>query len=283
MNTNHNLKVYDTYKPNNKEKEAKSIMENIKQAKAILEISPANSLDNNLENLKIVFGHSININKIEDNKIETNLQDIEITIQDTINFISQSIYITNIKHWNKIEESNKRIVITEFKDLVGEYPLFIKGKIIIGNKSETKDIIKSKNSQILIDNKILGILKAKNSHLLKMIKKVEDNKYEIVWTIKICETNEYIEDGNKFKNIEDKIYKFLTPIIQLYQHYNHKKEIQEEYKELIKLTICGFIKYAKDECNNSQEDALKNINERFKKYNINIEDISIDIIKDFIE
>lgn len=291
MNTNYNLNDYDIYKSDNTETEAKSIMEKIKQAKAILEILPLNSLDNNLDNIKQIFGHSININKIEDNKIETNLQDIEITIQDTINFISQSIYSTNIKHWNKIEEYNKLNTPKKFgnyayltKDLVGDYPLFINGEIRIENDSETetKDI-KSKNSQILIDNDILEFLKEENPELLKMIKKVEDNKYEIVWTIKICGTDKNIQDCDKFKNIEFQIEDFFKPIICLYQHYISQKDIQEQYKELIRLTACGFIKYAKDECKNQEEKAIQCINKILKKQTTGIKDITIDIIKDFIE
>lgn len=113
----------------------------------------------------------------------------------------------------------------------------------------------------------------------KIIKKVEEGIYEIVWTIEGCEATE--KSSDKWCNVINRINnKMLPAAINLYKHYESDTNLKLHYLELVNLVCYGIIKYANDECDRA-EDAINCVNDYLSNKGITFE-IKRSVLDDFL-
>lgn len=232
----------------------------------------------------------------------------ELFIKQLTNFIG-TLNIIHLKEFIKTIDESTKINNTKIADVKvnGDieyheaFPLFLRGGITIGediefinnsyiNNSSLQGTLNitgktyleavtlensGKGPRIFCNKNLINAISDKQ--ILNIIKQIDDNLYEIVWTIPACEAIESnIED--KYQNVRDKFEKMLLPAIHLFKHNKKDKSVREHYEEFVKLVCCGLIKYAKDKCNKEKE-TLEFIKRIFEQEKI---DIPININSNFL-
>lgn len=141
---------------------------------------------------------------------------------------------------------------------------------------------KEKGPRLFCDKNVVDTLKNK-----RMIRKISEELYEIVWTIGGCEAMGVASD--KWSNVQKSIWEEMLPAaINLYKMHIGKGDIKVQYMELIKNVCRGIVKYAQDECNKADK-AIEEILEMIKRQNVSciydaISDLTKkDILEGFLE
>lgn len=216
----------------------------------------------------------------------------DLFIGQLMNFVATT-YIVSTKEFGRQEPDNGRVQSSRIAS--GEHrnlryheasPSLFRGRISLAdNKEQNKCLSDSgsmylaavnfakeeKGPRLFCDKNVVDTLKNK-----KMIRKISEELYEIVWTIGGCEALE--KSSSKWDNVQRNISENMLPAaVNLYKMYVGKENVEDQYRELIKLICRGVIKYAHDECNEADK-AIEEIRKMLNKQNMNnLDDIISDL------